>query len=110
MVPGGQKTPGDLIRGSWDPGGVTDDPKPPVLLCALIALGAILASAAVLLLRTDDSERRLTAAVSAAPEDLSQLIRLQRIYSNPPQEEDPSKYPKLPSADHGKRSPAKNAQ
>jgi hypothetical protein len=56
----------------------------------------------------------MTAAVSAVQGDLSRVIELKQIYSSPPQEEDPSKYPqiqRLPSASNqNKRNPAKITQ
>jgi hypothetical protein len=92
---------------------VNDELDPPILLCCLIGLTALILGGAVLWLHTDVSEQRLTAAVTSMPKDLSGVIRLKQIYSSPPEPEDPSKYPKLPDSEAkapSARGPAKIAQ
>jgi len=85
-----------------------EDPKPPVMLCSLIAGLTLAICGAVLCVHKDTSDKKMSAAVAALPGALSQVIRLKQIYSNPPLPEDPSTYPKLLGSRAGMRSPAKN--
>jgi hypothetical protein len=89
-----------------------DELRPPYLICALLAGATLLIAGVVLCLQRDDTARELASAVAASPQDLSQVIRLNQVYSAPPEEEDPSRYPK--AGDASRRSlddaPAKNSQ
>jgi hypothetical protein len=68
-----------------------DELRPPYLLCGLILL-ATLAGCAAFALTREDRSAQATAAVSGMSKDLSQVVELSRIYSNPPVPEDPTSY------------------
>src|SRR5262245_11388557 len=88
---------------------VSDDPKPPVLLCSVIAVATLLGCGVFVWVRSGSgSDTTAAAAVSKVSRDLQQVIELKQIYSKPPEGEDPSKYPRHPSGASSSRNPAKN--
>jgi hypothetical protein len=83
-----------------------EDPKPPFLLCCLIALATVGGVGALIISQNDRDEREMTAAVSASAEDLSKIIQLKKIYSAPPEPEDVSKYKERDEQKDNSRGPA----
>lgn len=85
------------------------EPKPPYLICGLIAMVTLVGCGAFMWARKDLSSTSVAAKVDAKA--YAQIIELNRIYSMPAAQEDPSTYRKLPNERvASKRGPAKIAQ
>lgn len=99
------KTPGkiDPVTSSHEFGTmeiVSEDFKPPYLLCAGLAAAALLLGGGFFWWDAAHPPQSVeaAAALSGLPGPVSQVLRLKSIYEHPPMPEDPSKYSRSPSS------------